>query len=243
MGKRTALVTNVLDYGGPGAVAALEEASYAIACHDRSFTDPEAHENYSMAHPSVTTLLAQEPEAVMAETLSHFSMLDALISNDVHPIRPAPIQDVSLEDLRATIEAVLITPFRLAQAVIPHMKQRRTGSIVAITSARELRPEPGFSVPTTVRAGATAFALALARELAPWGIQVNAIAPNYLYSEMYYPRAQFIDDPEGRKAIEEVVPFGRLGTPDEFGALVAFLASGTAQFVTGQMIAFTGGWP
>lgn len=180
---------------------------------------------------------------MVAETIDQLAVIDAVICNDVHPNRPTPIEDVSVEDLRATIEAVLITPFRLAQAVIPHMKRRRSGSIIAVTSARELRPEPGFSVPTTARAGATAFALALARELAPWAVQVNAIAPNYLYSELYYPRATFIDDPAGQQMIKEAVPLGRLGTPEEFGALVEFLASGAAPFITGQTIAFTGGWP
>jgi 3-oxoacyl-[acyl-carrier protein] reductase len=243
MERLKALATNVMEYGGPGAVAALEKAGYRIACHDRSFTDPRACEAYSVAHPEVTILSAQEPEAVVAEAVGSLTAIDALISNDIHPNRPTPIENVSLEDLRATIEAVLVTPFRLTQAVIPHMKERRTGSIVLVTSARELQPEPGFSVPTTARGGATTFALALARELAPSGIQVNAVAPNYLYSELYYPRERFIDDPVGRAAIADRVPLGRLGTPEEFGALVEFLASGNSRFVTGQVIAFTGGWP
>ncbi|MGI5413807.1 SDR family oxidoreductase [Streptomyces chartreusis] len=243
MDRRTALVTNVLQYGGPGTVAALETAGYSIACHDRSFTDPLAREAYAAGHPEATLLSAQEPAAVVAEAIDSLTVIDALISNDVHPNRPTLIEDVSLEELRATIEAVLVTPFRLAQAVIPHMKERCAGSIVLVTSARELQPEPGFSVPTTARGGATTFALALARELAPSGIQVNAVAPNYLYSEMYYPRSRFVEDPAGRRSIEERVPVGRLGTPQEFGALVEFFASGSSQFVTGQVIAFTGGWP
>ncbi|MEV4335396.1 SDR family oxidoreductase [Streptomyces sp. NPDC049597] len=243
MGRRTALVTNVLEYGGPGTVEALEKAGYKIACHDRTFTDPRAREAYAAAHTDIAVLSAQDPQAVVAEAIESLTAIDALISNDVHPNRPAPIEDVSLDDLRATLEAVLVTPFRLAQAIIPHLKGRGTGSIVLVTSARELQPEPGFSVPTTARGGATTFALALARELAPSGIQVNAIAPNYLYSELYYPRDRFIDNPVGRKEIEDRVPVGRLGTPEELGNLVEFFASGKSAFVTGQVIAFTGGWP
>jgi NAD(P)-dependent dehydrogenase (short-subunit alcohol dehydrogenase family) len=243
MERRTALVTNATEYGGPGTVTALRAAGYKIACHDGTFTDSGAREAFAAAHPDVMVLSAQEPAEVVAEAIDALTAIDALISNDVHPNRPAPIEDVSLGELRATIEAVLVTPFRLAQAIIPHMKERRTGSIVLITSARQLQPEPGFSVPTTARGGATAFAHALARELAPAGIQVNAVAPNYLYSELYYPRAHFIDDPAGRELIETRVPLGRLGTPEELGSLVEFLASGTSQFVTGQVIAFTGGWP
>ena len=69
------------------------------------------------------------------------------------------------------------------------------------------------------------------------------MVPNYLYSEAYYPRAKFIDDPEGREQIASIVPMGRLGEPEEAGELVAFLASGRAKFMTGQVINFTGGWP
>jgi NAD(P)-dependent dehydrogenase (short-subunit alcohol dehydrogenase family) len=94
-----------------------------------------------------------------------------------------------------------------------------------------------------LRAATTAFAKALAKEAAPFGVQANVVAPNYLYSEMYYPRARFIDDPTGRDTIARAVPFGRLGQQEEVGALIAFLASGKSPFTTGQVIYFAGGWP
>ncbi len=72
---------------------------------------------------------------------------------------------------------------------------------------------------------------------------MNAVCPNYLYSEMYYPRARFVDDPKGSCEIARLVPAGRLGRPEEIGELIAFLASGKSRFTTGQAIHFTGGWP
>lgn len=78
---------------------------------------------------------------------------------------------------------------------------------------------------------------------APFNIQVNVMAPNYLYSEAYYPKAQYIEDPTGAKSIAEKVPVGRLGAPEEVGELLFFLVSGKSTFVTGQVIDFTGGWP
>jgi 3-oxoacyl-[acyl-carrier protein] reductase len=72
---------------------------------------------------------------------------------------------------------------------------------------------------------------------------VNVVAPNYLYSEAYYPRARFIDDPDGRAQIAAKVPLGRLERPEEIGELISFLASGRAPFVTSQVIDFTGWWP
>ena len=79
-------------------------------------------------------------------------------------------------------------------------------TVVFITSARQLQPEPGFSLATSIRAGTTALAVAVAREAAPFGVQVNAVQPNYLYSEMYYPKARFIDDQSGREKIASSCP-------------------------------------
>ena len=236
------LVTNVRDYAGPGAVPILIRDGHEFLCHDASFADPEARRQFEAEHPAVRTLAADDPDEIVREA-SAFGPLDGLVSNDVYPITSRPVEDIPLEDLRATIERVLIFPFRLTQLVLPEMKAKGRGSIVYVTSARETRPEPGFAVPTTVRGGATAFAKAVAKEAAPFGVQVNVVAPNYLYSEMYYPRARFVDDPEGRAAIARTVPMGRLGEPEEVGELIAFLASGRSRFTTGQVVYFTGGWP
>jgi NAD(P)-dependent dehydrogenase (short-subunit alcohol dehydrogenase family) len=83
----------------------------------------------------------------------------------------------------------------------------------------------------------------LSLELAPHGIPVNAIAPNYLYSETYFPRARFIDDPAGRAFIEGTVPVGRLAEPGEIGELIRSLATMQSTFLTGAIIDFSGGWP
>jgi hypothetical protein len=80
-------------------------------------------------------------------------------------------------------------------------------------------------------------------ELAPFGIPVNAIAPNYLYSEACFPKATFIDNPVGREFIRTVVPAGRLGEPEEIGELVTYLANMKGAFHTGTIMKFAGGWP
>ena len=240
---RRVLLTNALSYAGPGALAALAARGDRVACHDAAFVDPAPRRAFEAAWPQATALANVAPEAAAAEAADLLGELDAVVSNDVHPLTPAPIEDVDIADLRATLEAVTVFPFRLAQSVLPAMKRRRGGSLVFVTSARERRPEPGYAVPTAARAATTAFAKALAKEAAPYQIQVNVVAPNYLASELYYPRARFVDDPAGRAKIAELVPFGRLGRPDEVGGLIAFLTSGQSPFTTGQVIDFTGGWP
>ncbi len=240
---RTILVTHITQYAGPGVVATLLREGARVLCHDASFAAPEARDSFRQGHPGVECLESQEPDGLVAELEDKALNVDAVVSNDVHPTTPKPIGEIDPANLRSTFEAVFMFPVQLAQSLLPGMKTRGQGSYVFITSARPLRPERGFAVPTSIREATTTFALAMAREVAGAGIQVNVVAPNYLYSEMYYPRARFIDDPGGRDLIAGLVPMGRLGTPDEIGELVAFLVSGKSAFVTGQVIYFTGGWP
>ena len=237
------LLTNVMQYAGPGALDGLQKEGHKVAGQDASFTDPERRADFDKNAENATALAGQTPEQIHDEVIARWGLPDAIVSNDVYPITRNAIEAIPADDLRATFEAVVMTPIRLTQLFLPAMKARRRGAFVFVTSARETRPEPGFAVPTTLRAAATAFAKALAKETAPFGIQANVVGPNYLYSEMYYPHARFVDDPAGRQAIAKVVPFGRLGEPEEIGALIAFLASGQSPFTTGQVVYFTGGWP
>lgn len=234
-------VSNVLEYTGPGVVEVLSNSDYQVICHDRAFADPAERASYSQKE-NVVAIAGQTPEEITAE-LAGFVRVTKYVFNDAHPNTPKPFEEVAIDELRAAHAALVEFPFRLCQLVLPGLKEEKTGSIVFVTSARQLQPEPGFAVATSVRAGATALALAVAREASPYGIQVNAVQPNYLYSEMYYPKARFIDDPAGREEIAAVVPAGRLGAPEEFGALIEFLVSGRSAFTTGQVINFTGGWP
>lgn len=240
---RTVLVTHATQYAGPGAVSTLVRLGWRVIAHDISFGLAGAREDYAAAHAGVLCLAAQQPAALADEICARGWTLDAVVSNDVYPNTPQPVEAIDPVEALRSFEALFLFPMQLAQCLLPSMRARRSGSFVFVTSARALRPEPGYALATSVRAAATTFATALAREVAADGIQVNVVAPNYLYSEMYYPRARFIDDPAGRATVAGLVPMGRLGAPEEVGELIAFLASGRAGFVTGQVIPFTGGWP
>jgi len=239
----TTLLTHACQYVGPGAVPVLVREGHRLYGHDSSFADAAAAHAFEVANPGVVALRGQAPIDIAEGLAARGVEVETVISNDVYPNTPQPIEDVSLETLRASIEALLVFPFALTQLLLPAMKRAGKGRFVFITSARYMQPEPGFSIATSVRAGTTAFAQSLAKEAAPFGIQVNVIAPNYLYSEAYYPRARFIDDPDGRALIESKVPMRRLGQPEEVGELIAFFASGRSTFTTGQVVNFTGCWP
>lgn len=237
------LMTHVCQYTGPGAVPILLQQQHQLICHDLSFANPATAKQFEADHPGVTCLQAQTPEAIVEELNRRQIVIDTIIHNDTFPNTPLPIEEIPLGIFQDSFAALYLFPMRLTQLLLPPMKTAGSGRFIFITSARYLQPEKGFAVATSIRAGTTAFAQALAREAAPYGIQVNVIAPNYLYSEAYYPHKRFIDDPEGRALIAAKVPFGRLGEPKEIGELIAFLASGRSPFVTGQVIDFTGGWP
>lgn len=238
---RIVLVTNATQYAGPGAVACLLAAGNVVICQDSSYGS-DAPAATSNENPNLHRLVSQSPNELHGEVLSRFGLPDAVVSNDVHPITRSDAEEIAEVDFRQSVEALFWRPMRIAQLFVPGMKRRRSGSFVFVTSAREARPEPGCALPTSVRAATTAFAKALAVEAAPYGLQVNVVAPNYLESEMYYPHARYVDDPNGRQLIQSTVPAGRLGRQEEVGQLIEFLTSGRSGFVTGQVVRFTGGW-
>lgn len=237
------LMTNVMQYAGPGSVPTLLRECGEIYCHDSSFVNEDELRQFEAIYPYAVGLRSQTPESIVNELTECGQVIDTIIHNDVHPNQPLPVEDIPIEMFQAAFDALVLFPVRLTQLLLPLMKRAENGCIIFVTSARYRQPEAGFSVATSIRSAASSFAMALAKEVAPYGISVNVVAPNYLYSEAYYPKARFIDDPKGRALIAAKVPFGRLGRPEEIGELIAFLASGRTPFVTGQVIDFTGGWP
>jgi NAD(P)-dependent dehydrogenase (short-subunit alcohol dehydrogenase family) len=214
-----------------------------LYCHDHSFTDHASRLAFEAKHAGAVALSASTPSNLYSEIQSRNLSIDTIVHNDVHPNQPLPVEAIPLDSFQSAFNALFLFPVHLTQLLLPSLKHNRNGRFVFITSARYRQHEPGFAVATSIRSATTSFATALAREVAPFNIQVNVVAPNYLYSEAYYPRAKFIDDPAGRSEIAAKVPMGRLGQPQEIGELVAFLASGRSAFVTGQTIDFSGGWP
>jgi NAD(P)-dependent dehydrogenase (short-subunit alcohol dehydrogenase family) len=216
---------------------------FRVVAHDAAFADPAPRAEFESRHPGATALAAQAPDALVDAAWSTAGGLDVVVSNDACPAIHGPIEEADLDDLRRTLERLVVFPFALAKAVIPRLKGRTGARVVMITSNRTRLPLRGGAIPDAARAALNALVRSLSLELAPHGIPVNAIAPNYLYSETYYPRAVFIDDPRGRAFIEQVVPVGRLARPEEIGELVRYLATTSGTFMTGAIIDFSGGWP
>ena len=241
--RPVALITNALAFAGPAAVDSLLKAGFQVVVHDVAFISAQAQADYQRAKPDVLVLQSQAPEQIVESAWARSNRLDVLVSNDAFAPINGPIEDAATESLQATLDRLVVFPFAIAKAAIPRLKAQAKARVVFISSSRNRLPLRGGAIPDIARAGANALVKSLSIELAPHSIPVNAIAPNYFYSEMYYPKARFVDDAAGREYIERVVPAGRLGTAEEMGELIVYLATMQGAFMTGAIIDFAGGWP
>ena len=241
MKDRVVLITNVEHFVGRPVAAELAAQGATAVCHDRSFADGAAAGRFARENPALSVIRAQDPAGIVAEATAAHGRIDVAVCNDAGAALRAPVESADPEDMRATLEEMVVFPFRLAGAVVPQMKQRRRGKILFITSATPLRGLPNYSIYVTARGATNALAISLAQELGRDNIQVNAIAPNYVESPSYFP-PELVDDPEALAKMTRNIPLRRLGKPEEIAALVAFYASDRSDFITGHVMPFAGGW-
>jgi 3-oxoacyl-[acyl-carrier protein] reductase len=162
--------------------------------------------------------------------------IDVLVLNATGPQPEAPLTDVAWADHLGQLAFFVKSPVLLGRAVIPHMRARRFGRVINIDSEVVDRPPPGRSAYATAKSAQIGLTRSWARELAPLGITVNAVAPGFV------PVERHADVPaEARKAYLASVPAGRMGTPTDIAHAVSFLASEGAGFITGQRIVVDGG--
>lgn len=162
---------------------------------------------------------------------------DVLVVNGPGPA-PGPVEGSVLDDYRAAIERSLLAVVGMCQAAVPGMRERGWGRVVAITSLGVRQPYPNLALSNTARAGATGFLRTLAREVAADGVTVNSVLPGLHDTDRV--RGVYAD-PDVLAAALAAVPAGRLGTPAECAALVAFLCSTSASFLTGLAVPVDGG--
>jgi 3-oxoacyl-[acyl-carrier protein] reductase len=171
---------------------------------------------------------------------------DILVNNNGGPPFRA-FAAITREDVLAGLEANMLTPIALVQALLPGMAERRFGRIVNITSGSVRAPIAGLDVSSGARAGLTAFLASAARTHASNNVTINSIQPGAFATDRQRAgltrsaaeRSVSID--EARAGAMSRIPARRFGDPAEFGALCAFLASAQAGFITGQNILIDGG--
>lgn len=184
--------------------------------------------------------------AAVQKTVSMFGTIDILINNSGGP--PAgTFEKFTDEDWIKAFELTLLSYIRLIREVLPYMKENRIGKIINLTSSSIKQPIPGLLISNTLRLGVVGMAKTLSMELAPYNILVHTIAPGRIATD----RVTWLDEIKAKQAgvtVEEVeadskktIPLGRYGTPEEFGKVVAFLASEAASYMTGSVVQVDGG--
>lgn len=186
-------------------------------------------------------------EGLFHEAIKHFGQIDILITNVGGP-PAATFENLSREAWEAATNQLLTSVLDLTRMVLPGMKKGGWGRILNITSIAAKQPVENLILSNSLRAAVTGFAKTLANELAPFGITVNNILPGYTRTERVEQLALTIAEKEGITPTEAQsrwtaeIPMKRLGEPNEFAALAAFLVSERASYITGSSIAVDGGW-
>ena len=176
---------------------------------------------------------------IVAETVEKLGGIDILVNN-AGIIRRAPLMEFTEKDWDDVMDVNLRALFLLSQAVARVMiGQGRGGKIVNVASL--LSFQGGILVPSYTASKSAVLGLTrlLANELAPHGINVNAIAPGYMETDNTKPLRE---DPVRSKAILDRIPAGRWGSPDDLQGAAVFLASAAAQYMHGYTVAVDGGW-
>jgi 3-oxoacyl-[acyl-carrier protein] reductase len=179
---------------------------------------------------------SSDVERMVGEGLEAFGRIDLLVNN-AGIIRRGTIETVTEEDWDRVIAVNLKGTFNCCKAVVGPMKRQGSGKIVNVSSIAgkmgDITSAPGYG---SSKAGGDALVKTLARQLAPCGIRVNAVAPHAIETEM---SAQWPE--EKRREIIASIPLGRLGRPEDVAEAVLFLASENASFITGEILDVNGG--
>jgi 2-hydroxycyclohexanecarboxyl-CoA dehydrogenase len=161
-----------------------------------------------------------------------------VLANNAGINRRGDLLSISEEDWRASFAVNVDSMFYLCRAVLPHMIAAGSGAIVNTCSQWGLYPAPKHIAYNVTKAAVASFTQNLARDYAPHHIRVNAVCPGEIHTPMLEAGVRR----SGRKIadLDQLVPFGRIGRPEEVAALVAFLASDEAPFICGALVEITG---
>jgi NAD(P)-dependent dehydrogenase (short-subunit alcohol dehydrogenase family) len=179
-----------------------------------------------------------EIERLITSVLDEFGRIDVLVNNAGTNVRK-PFLEITQQDFDDVAQINLRAVFFLTQAVVNEMMKQKKGKIINIASLASQIGLRNVSAYAASKGGIASLTKSLALELAPYNINVNAIAPGYYQTKM--TEALFRDE-EGYRWVLSRIPMGRAGLPDDLAGTAIFLASSASDYITGQILFVDGGW-
>jgi len=240
--NRVAIVTGAGRGIGRAVALRLATEGARIACVSRTESNAKkVAEEINAIHSDAAKAYAVDVadhvavQKIGAQILGDFSRADILINN-AGVTRDVLAMRMSLEDWESVVNTNLRGAFSFTHSIIRAMIKQRGGRIINISSVIGLMGNAGQTNYAASKAGLIGFTKALARELASRSITVNAVAPGFITTDMTAGLSE-----EVKTSIHSKIPLGKTGTPEDIANAVAFLASGEASYITGQVLCVDGG--
>ena len=241
VGRKVAIVTG----GGSGLGFAIAEKftqagiNTIVAGRDKQKLDNAKAKLGSLCHAmSVDVSDLSCIPIFVNDVLKQFGQIDILVNNAGINMKKL-IEEVTDEDFQKVITTNLTAVFVMSREVIKYMLERKSGCIINISSMAAQYGLPKVIAYSASKAAIDGMTRAMAVELGPKGVRVNAIAPGFIYSEM---TAKALDsDPERKAKVFNRTPMGIMGQPSDIGDAALFLASDAAKYITGVVLPVDGG--
>lgn len=254
--NKICFITNCGEYMGPavakefqqeGAILVLqanklEEAKKQLIKHGVNLEQSEG-ESSSKIHLIESDLSKKGmAEQTLTNVCNELGRIDVLVNVNTHRLdKGRLLHEEEDEYWDSMIHSLMTELYYTTKAALRHMIPNNQGKIVNITSAAGVVGLPKYASYSAARAGANGLTRALGKEVAPYNIQVNAIAQNFVENPTYFPDS-LIENQEIYKRIAKNIPLGRLARGEESAKLAVFLASNDSDFLCGEVIKLTGGW-
>jgi len=251
-GKTALVVAASKGMGRASALGLAAEGARVVMCaRGEAALEDAAAEVKRQTGAEVLALVADASRAadisrVVAEANRAFGGVDILVANVGGP-PPGPFEAMTDEQWKTAFEQVHLSAVRFIREVLPHMKQARWGRILAIQSSSVKQPVDGLVLSNGIRPGIAGLFKTLAGDLAPHGITVNLVLPGRIMTDRIREHQTDRATRSGVTLEKQMelssadIPMGRIGTPEEFAAMVVFLASARASYVTGTAVQVDGG--